>query len=38
VKDLIAEHLPITVNLAVYTMTVVVIVGVTLVTISGSCT
>ena len=35
VKDLIAEHLPITVNLAVYTMTVAVIVGVTLGTISG---
>jgi peptide/nickel transport system permease protein len=35
VKDLIAEHLPITVNLAVYTMTVAVIIGVTLGTISG---
>ena len=35
VKDLIAEHLPITVNLAIYTMTVAVIVGVTLGTISG---
>ncbi len=35
VKALIAEHLPITVNLAVYTMTVAVIVGVTLGTISG---
>jgi peptide/nickel transport system permease protein len=35
VKDLIVEHLPITVNLAVYTMTVAVIVGVTLGTISG---
>jgi peptide/nickel transport system permease protein len=35
VKDLIAEHLPITVNLAVYTMTVAVMVGVTLGTISG---
>ena len=35
VKDLIAEHLPITVNLAVYTMIVAVIVGVTLGTISG---
>lgn len=35
VKDLIAEHLPITVNLAVYTMTVAVIAGVTLGTISG---
>lgn len=35
VKDLIAEHLPVTVNLAVYTMTVAVIVGVTLGTISG---
>jgi peptide/nickel transport system permease protein len=35
VKDLIAEHLPVTVNLAVYTMTVAIIVGVTLGTISG---
>jgi peptide/nickel transport system permease protein len=35
VKDLIAEHLPITVNLAVYTMAVAVIAGVTLGTISG---
>jgi peptide/nickel transport system permease protein len=35
VKALIAEHLPITVNLAVYTMTVAVIAGVTLGTISG---
>jgi peptide/nickel transport system permease protein len=35
VKDLIAEHLPITVNLAVYTMTVAIIAGVTLGTISG---
>jgi peptide/nickel transport system permease protein len=35
VKDLIVEHLPITVNLAIYTMTVAVIVGVTLGTISG---
>ena len=35
VKDLIVEHLPITVNLAVYTMAVAVIVGVTLGTISG---
>ena len=35
VKDLIAEHLPITVNLAVYTMMVAVIVGVALGTISG---
>jgi peptide/nickel transport system permease protein len=35
VKDLIAEHLPITVNLAVYTMVVAVIVGVALGTISG---
>ena len=35
VKDLITEHLPITVNLAVYTMMVAVIVGVALGTISG---
>ena len=35
VKDLIAEHLPITVNLAVYTMIVAVIVGVALGTVSG---
>jgi peptide/nickel transport system permease protein len=35
VKDLIVEHLPITVNLAVYTMTVAIILGVTLGTISG---
>lgn len=35
VKDLIVEHLPITVNLAVYTMTVAVIMGVALGTISG---
>src|SRR5499427_2076775 len=35
VKDLIIEHLPITVNLAVYTMTVAVVLGVTLGTISG---
>ena len=35
VKDLIVEHLPITVNLAVYTMTVAVLLGVTLGTVSG---
>ena len=35
VKALIVEHLPITVNLAVYTMTIAVIIGVTLGTISG---
>ncbi len=35
VKTLIAEHLPITVNLAIYTMTVAVVLGVTLGTISG---
>ncbi len=35
VKDLIVEHLPITVNLAVYTMMIAVIIGVTLGTISG---
>jgi len=35
VKGLIVEHLPITVNLAVYTMTVAVIIGVMLGTISG---
>ena len=35
VKDLIVEHLPITVNLAVYTMTVAIVLGVTLGTISG---
>jgi len=35
VQSLIAEHLPITVNLAVYTMIVAVCVGVTLGTISG---
>jgi peptide/nickel transport system permease protein len=35
VKDLMAEHFPITLNLAVYTMTVAVLVGVTLGTLSG---
>ena len=35
VQDLIVEHFPVTVNLAVYTMTVAVIMGVTLGTISG---
>ena len=35
VKALIVEHLPITVNLAVYTMTIAVIIGVTLGTVSG---
>lgn len=35
VKELIAEHLPITVNLAIYTMTFAVLIGVTLGTISG---
>ena len=35
VQALIVEHFPITVNLAVYTMTIAVIIGVTLGTISG---
>ena len=35
VKALIVEHFPITVNLAVYTMTIAVIIGVTLGTVSG---
>jgi len=35
VKELMAEHFPITLNLAIYTMTVAVIVGVTLGTVSG---
>jgi peptide/nickel transport system permease protein len=35
VKELMIEHFPITLNLAIYTMTVAVIVGVTLGTISG---
>ena len=35
VKELMAEHFPITLNLAIYTMTVAVIIGVTLGTLSG---
>lgn len=35
VKELMAEHFPITLNLAIYTMSVAVILGVTLGTISG---
>jgi peptide/nickel transport system permease protein len=35
VQALIVEHLPITVNLAVYTMTIAVLIGVTLGTVSG---
>ena len=35
VKELMVEHFPITLNLAVYTMTVAVLLGVTLGTISG---
>jgi peptide/nickel transport system permease protein len=35
IKQLIAEHLPVTVNLAIYTMVIAVLVGVPLGTISG---